>query len=207
MAKVAIIYYSATGHTYLVAQAVEEGARQAGAETRLRRVRELAPDEVVAQNAAWKAHLEATSHVPLATLEDLEWADAYIFGTPTRYGAVAAPLKAFLDSTGPLWAQGKLANKAAAVFTGAQNPHGGQEATLLTVYNVLCHWGAILVPPGYTDPAVFAAGGNPYGVSFTASRETKVGEEVLSAARYLGGRVARVAAVLAENRARLTGGR
>lgn len=199
MARVAVIYYSATGHTYQVARAVDEGARAAGAETRLRRVREIAPAEVVAQNPAWKAHLDATADVPLATLEDLDWADGFVFGTPTRYGAVAAPLKAFLDSSGPLWGQGKLANKAAAAFTGAANPHGGQETTLLTVYNVMYHWGAIIVPPGYTDKTVYAAGGNPYGVSFTASRDgSGVPTEVLAAARYLGERVARVSAALSE---------
>ncbi len=201
-AKVAIVYYSMTGRTYRVAQAVEEGARAAGAETRLRKVRDLVPPEVIAGVAPWQANVEATSGVPEASLDDLEWSDGYIFGTPTRYGSVAAPLKQLIDSTGPLWGQGKLANKAAAAFTGAQNPHGGQESTLLSLYNVFHHWGAVVVAPGYTDPAIFAAGGNPYGVSFTANRDT-VAEEVLAAARYMGGRVARYAALIAENRGRL----
>jgi NAD(P)H dehydrogenase (quinone) len=203
MAKVAIIYYSATGNTYRVARAVEEGARSAGAETRLRRVHELAPPEVIAGNPAWKAHREETASIPEASLEDLEWADGFVFGAPTRYGVMAAALKFFFDGSGALWGQGKLANKAVAAFSGAANPHGGQETTIMTIYNVMHHWGAILVPPGYTDQSVYAAGGNPYGVSFTANREAKQPDEVLAAARHLGARVARVAAVLAENRQRL----
>lgn len=202
MAKLAIVYYSMTGRTYRVAQAVAEGAAAAGAEVRLRKVRDLAPTEVIASMEPWQAHVAATSSVPEVSLDDLEWADGYIFGTPTRYGSMAAPLKQFIDSTGPLWGQGKLANKVAAGFTGAQNPHGGQESTLLSLYQVFYHWGAAVVPPGYTDPAVFAAGGNPYGVSHTADRDG-ISAEVLAAARYMGGRVARYAAVLAENRGRL----
>ncbi len=204
MAKIAIIYYSATGHTYQVAQAVEEGARQAGAETRLRTVRELAPDEAIATNQGWQAHRQATGHIQEATLDDLTWADGYLFGTPTRYGAVSAQLKQFLDTTGPIWGQGLLANKPVAAFTGAFNAHGGQETTLLTVYNVMYHWGAIIVPPGYTDPVLYGAGGNPYGVSYsTPQGDQGMPEAVLAAARYMGGRVARYAAVIAENRDRL----
>jgi NAD(P)H dehydrogenase (quinone) len=201
MARVAVIYYSATGNTYRVAQAMEEGARQAGAETRLRRVPEIAPEAAIAANPAWQAHREATSGVAEASHDDLTWADAYAFGAPTRYGALAAPLKAFFDGTGPLWGQGKLANKAVTAFTGAANPHGGQETTLITIYNTMYHWGAIIVPPGYTDRSLYAAGGNPYGVSFTASQDGNPPAEVLAAARYMGGRLARVADALARLRA------
>src|ERR1700746_3093159 len=113
--KVAIIYYSATGTTYHLARAVEQGASEAGAEVRLRKVRELAPDEAIASNEGWAAHRLATQDVEEATLDDLDWGDAVILGTPTRFGNVAAQLKQFLDTAGPLWAQGKLANK---VFSG-----------------------------------------------------------------------------------------
>jgi NAD(P)H dehydrogenase (quinone) len=198
-----VIYYSATGNTYRVAQAVEEGARAAGAETRLRRLPDLAPEAAIASMPAWKANVDATAHIPAASLDDLDWADGYVFGSPTRYGALAAPLKYFFEGSAQLWSQGKLANKAAAAFTGAANPHGGQETTLLTIYNVMYHWGAIIVPTGYTDKSIYAAGGNPYGVSFTASGDGNPAEEALAAARYLGGRVARVAAVLAEAKGRL----
>jgi len=205
MAKIAVIYYSSTGNTYEIAKAVEEGARQAGAETRLRKVRELAPDEVIATQAGWQAHVQATADVPEASLDDLDWADGYLFGTPTRYGVMSAQLKQFLDTSGPLWAQGKLANKPVSAFAGAGNAHGGQETTLLTIYNAMYHWGAIIVPTGYTDPILYAAGGNPYGISYSTPRDANgIPGEVLQAARYQGGRVARFADVISTHKDRLT---
>jgi len=200
-AKIAIIYYSMTGHAYQVARAFEEGAASAGAETRLRRVRELAPEETIAKMPDWKAHLDATRDVPEARLEDLDWANGFVFGTPTRFGAMSAQLKQFLDQAGPLWAQGKLSGKPVTAFAGAINPHGGQENTILNIHSVMHHWGAVILPPGYTDPSISAAGGNPYGVSYTAPRGAgEVSKEVLAAARYQGARLARYAAVLAANR-------
>jgi len=194
--KVAVIYYSATGNVYKLAQAIEEGAREAGAETRLKKVRELAPEEAVKSNQGWHDHVMATQDIPEAELDDLEWADAYIFGTPTRFGNVSAQLKQFIDTTGGLWFQGKLADKVVSGFTSASNPHGGQESTLLSLYNVFAHWGAILVTPGYTDPVLFEAGGNPYGASSTEEPT----EQELAAARYLGRRVAEKAALLTGSR-------
>jgi len=189
MAKVAVIYYSATGNVHQLAHAIEEGAREAGAETRVRHVAELAPEEAIAQNDVWAGHRERVKDEPVADLADLEWADAIVFGSPTRFGNVASQLKQFLDMTGPLWAQGKLVDKVVSGFTSAQNPHGGQESTLLALYATMYHWGAIVVAPGYSDPRIFAAGGNPYGVS--SSLEPTEAE--LDAARYQGERVARVA--------------
>ncbi len=204
-AKVAIFYYSAMGHAYQVAQAFEQGAKAEGAEVRLRKVPELASPEVVASNPAWKAHLEATRGVPEATLADLEWANGYVFGSPTRYGVMAAQMKQFLDSSGPLWGQGKLSHKPVTAFAGAMNPHGGQVNTISSIYNVMQHWGTIIVPTGYTDSSIYAAGGSPYGVIYTApAREsTAVEEQVLAAARYMGARLARYAQVLAANRDQL----
>jgi NAD(P)H dehydrogenase (quinone) len=200
MARVAVIYYSATGNVYGLARAVEEGAKEAGAEVRFRKVRELAPEEAVRSNRGWYDHALMTEDVPEASLEDLNWADAYVLGTPTRFGNVSAQLKQFIDTTGPLWAEGKLADKVASGFTSAQNPHGGQESTLLSMHNVFYHWGAIIVPPGYTDPLLFEAGGNPYGASSTGAEEGPSAGE-LAAARYLGRRVAEKAAALARSRA------
>jgi NAD(P)H dehydrogenase (quinone) len=205
VAKIAIIYYSSTGKNHQLAMAVEEGARSVGAETRVRRVRELAPDAAIDSRPGWRDHLEATRHIPEAELADLEWADGYVFGTPTRFGLPAAQLKQFLDQSGPLWAQGKLQDKPVSVFGGAGNAHGGQEATLLALNNVFYHWGCVIIPMGYTDPILRAAGGNPYGVSFTDTKSEPLPSEKIGAAHFLGQRLARFAAVLAENRAMLSG--
>ena len=194
--KVAVIYYSATGNVYRLAEAIEEGAKEAGAEVRFRKVRELAPEEAIKSNQGWSDHALMTEDVPEAQLEDLEWADAYIFGTPTRFGNVSAQLKQFIDTTGGLWFEGKLADKVVSGFTSASNAHGGQESTLLSLYNVFAHWGSIVVTPGYTDPVLFEAGGNPYGASST----NEPSEEELAAARYLGRRVAEKAALLTGSR-------
>ena len=115
--KIAVIYYSATGTTYQLARAVEQGASEAGAEVRFRRVRELAPDEAIASNQGWAAHRLESQHVVEAANDDIRWADAIIFGTPTRYGLPAAQLKQFIDTTGKLWAQGALLNKICSSFT------------------------------------------------------------------------------------------
>lgn len=200
MANLTIVYYSSTGQTWQIARAIEEGARAAGAEVRVRKVRELAGADAIAAKPAWKEHLEATRDVPEATLDDLDWADGFVFGTPTRFGLPAAQLKQFIDTLGPLWAQGKLQDKAAAAFTGAGNLHGGQESTLLALHNVFYHWGSIIVPVGYTDKLLYAAGGNPYGVSFSDGRGQPLAQETLAAARYQGQRVARFADLLAAAR-------
>lgn len=200
MAKIAIIYYSATGHSYEMAKAYAEGAKSVGADVRIRKVKELAPDQAIASNAGWKAHVEATQHVEEATLADLEWADGFVFGTPVRFGLPAAQLKQFIDTTGPLWAQGKLANKVVGAFAGAMNAHGGQESTILALSNTFYHWGSIMVPIGYTDPVNYAAGGNPYGVSYSAPMDsTGPSPEVLAAARYHGKRIADFAELISKN--------
>jgi NAD(P)H dehydrogenase (quinone) len=192
MTRVAVIYYSSTGHVHRLAEAVRDGAEEAGAEVRLRRVAELAPENAIQSNPDWAGHRDATRDIEEATLDDLDWADAYVFGSPTRFGNVSAQLKQFMDSAGPLWAEGKLAGKIASGFTSSQNPHGGQESTLLALYATMYHWGAIVVAPGYTDPRVVAAGGNPYGASST---DEPTPEEI-DGARHLGERVASIAARL-----------
>lgn len=197
MANVSVIYYSATGTNAAMAQATAEGASAVGAQTRVRIVAETVPAEVIAANPKWKAFVAANQAEPRASLDDLEWADAVVFGTPTRFGNVAAQLKAFMDSAGGLWFQGKLANKIYAGFTSAQNPHGGQESTLLALYTTIHHFGGIIATPGYTDGSVFAAGGNPYGPSVTTGSEGRGPNEAeLAHARYLGKRVAEFAAKL-----------
>lgn len=191
--KLSIIYYSSTGTNYQIATAVKQAAEEAGAEVRLRKVHELAPDLAIDGNPAWRVHVEATRDVAEATLDDLVWADAIILGSPTRYGNMAAQLKQFIDTTGGIWFQGKLANKVAAAFTSAFNDHGGQESTLLAMQNTFYHWGSFIVPPGYTDDAVYANGGNPYGVSSNAVGESgEIGDTVKAAAAHLAQRVVNV---------------
>ena len=200
--RIAVIYYSATGNVHRLARALAAGAEGAGAQTRLRRVAELAPASAIESNPAWRQHVEDTADVPVACLADLEWADGYAFGTPARFGNVASQLKQFIDTTGPLWAAGLLADKPVTGFTSAINAHGGNESTLLALYNTMYHWGAVIVPPGYTDEAVAAAGGNPYGAAHASSIGSP-GESVLAAARYQGTRLAHVAAAMARARASL----
>lgn len=190
--KIAVIYYSATGSVHALAEAVADGAASSGAEVRLRRVAELAPATAIDANPRWRAHLDTiAARIPEASLDDLEWAEGYAFGTPSRFGAPAAQLKQFLDSTGRLWMDGVLSNKPVTSFTSAMNRHGGQEATLLSLNNVFYHWGSILVPPGYTDPVLYGAGGNPYGTSHESGRAgTLPSEPLLAAAHYQGRRLA-----------------
>ena len=197
--KVAVIYYSATGSVYALAEAVAEGAEKAGAQVRVRKVRELAPEEAIASNSGWATHRAATQDVPEATLEDLDWADAVLLGSPTRYGLLAAQLKQFIDTTGPLWGQGRLADKVYSSFTSAGTTHGGQESTILALNNVFYHWGGLIVPPGYTDAIQFQAG-NPYGTSHvSANGANPPGEVELAAASYQGRRVAEIASMVKQS--------
>lgn len=181
--KLAIIYYSSTGTNHQLSKWAEAAAKNLGAEVRFRKVKELAPQEAIAANEDWKKHLEATKDVQEASMDDLEWADAYIFSAPTRYGNLPSQLKQFLDTTGGLWFKGKLANKVVSGMTSASNVHGGQESTLLSLYKTMFHWGAIVAAPGYTDEAIFNAGGNPYGVSVTAGKN-EMGEKVKKAVEH-----------------------
>lgn len=190
----AIIYYSATGTVHALAQATAEGAEKAGAQVRLRKVAELAPAEAISANPAWGQHLQDTADVAEATLDDLARADAVLFGTPTRFGNPASQLRAFIDTTGPLWARGGLAGKVYSAFTASNTTHGGQESTLLALGNTFYHWGGIIVPPGYTDPIQYQSG-NPYGTSHVAG-DGPPDEVALQAARHQARRAVETAAAL-----------
>lgn len=166
MSKLAIVYYSQTGNVHSLAAEASKAAESVGAEVRLRRVQELAPQEAIDSNSDWAAHAQATADIPEADISDLEWADAILLGSPTRYGLPTSQLKQFIDQTGPLWQQGKLVNKVAASFTSSATSHGGQESTILALNNTFYHWGCIIVGPGYADPIQFDPEvGNPYGAS------------------------------------------
>ncbi|MFI5488626.1 NAD(P)H:quinone oxidoreductase [Micromonospora echinaurantiaca] len=197
--NVAIIYYSATGTVHTLAQAAAEGAEKAGAQVRLRKVAELAPPEAINARPEWVQHRADTADVAEAGLDDLAWADVVLFGTPTRFGNVASQLKAFIDTTGPLWLRGGLADKVYAAFTASNTAHGGQEATLLALGNVFYHWGGIIVPPGYTDPVQFQSG-NPYGTSHVTG-DGPPGDVARQAARHQARRAVDTAAALKAGRA------
>ncbi|MDW0118290.1 NAD(P)H:quinone oxidoreductase [Sporosarcina thermotolerans] len=182
--KLAVVFYSMGGTNYQLAKWAADGAKEAGAEVKIVKVQELAPQSVIDSNEAWKATVNATKDVPVATSEDLEWADAIIFSVPTRFGNMPSQMKQFLDIQGGLWASGKTINKVVSAMTSAQNPHGGQEATLLSLYTSMMHWGAIIATPGYTDPIIFGAGGNPYGTSVTVGQDGKMIEDVQGAVKH-----------------------
>ncbi|GII77977.1 NAD(P)H:quinone oxidoreductase type IV [Sphaerisporangium rufum] len=199
--KLAIIYYSSTGTVHAMAERLAQTGEKAGAQVRVRRVAELAPAEAIEANEDWRRHAEQTKDIPVATPDDLVWADAVLFGTPTRYGNVASQLKQYLDTLGPQWQQGLLADKVYAGFTATMTAHGGQESTLLALYNTVHHFGGILVAPGYTDPLKFADG-NPYGVSHVTggSNSDPLTEVQFAALDHLAGRVVHVAGRLAGDR-------
>ncbi len=201
MTNLAVIYYSSTGTTDAMARRCAATAEKHGAEVRLRQVEETAPDEAVSANERWQAHVAETTDEPRADAKDLTWADAVLIGSPTRYGNVASQLKSYLDSLGPEWAAGKLQDKVYAGFTSSMTAHGGQETTLLALYNTIYHFGGILVPPGYTDPVKFAEG-NPYGVSHVTggANDAPPGDDVLMALDHLTERVLTVSRALETDR-------
>jgi NAD(P)H dehydrogenase (quinone) len=201
MTKIAVIFYSATGDVRAMAEAVAEGAIDTGAEVRLREVRELSEELLISQRQYWGRHRSVLPLLPAAELADLDWADGFAFGSPTRFGNVAAQLKIFLDQAGELWQNGRLANKAATAFTSSRSAHGGQEATILALANTLYHWGTIIVPLAYTAREAIDGGGNPYGASFTSGRSVSGPDEsTLIVARSQGARLTQVARVLAAAR-------
>ena len=181
--KLAIVYYSMSGTNFQLSNWAKEAAEEAGAEVRLVKAGELAPQEVVDANPAWKAQKEKEKDVKVATSDDLVWADAIIFSAPTRFGNVASQIKQFMDLQGGIWSEGKLVNKVVSAMSSAQNQHGGQEQTIQAIYTTMMHWGAIIVAPGYTDNSIFAAGGNPYGTSVTAGPDGMV-EDVEAAVKH-----------------------
>lgn len=182
--KLSIIYYSTYGSNVQLAKWAEEEALKLGAEVRVRQVQELAPQSVIDSQAPWKANQEATKNTPIATSDDITWADAILFSVPSRFGNVPSQFKQFIDIQGGIWATGKTVNKAVSAMSSAQNPHGGQEATLLNLYTSMYHWGAIVVTPGYTDASVGLAGGNPYGTSVTIGQDGKMVENVKPAVEH-----------------------
>jgi NAD(P)H dehydrogenase (quinone) len=191
--KLAVIFYSSYGTNYKLAKWAQEGAEAAGAEVRVLKVPELIPEQVVNTNAGMKACVEMTKDIPIATSSDLEWADAYIFTTGTKFGNISSQMKNFFDMQGGLWAGGKLQDKVVSAMSSAQNPNGGQESTVKAIYGTMMHWGAIIAAPGYTDNSAFKAGGNPYGTSVTVGADGEMIEDVEDAVKHQAKRTVEVA--------------
>ena len=193
--KILIPFYSRTGTIEALAKAVAEGAAAEGAEVRLRRARELVGPDIMASVPGWKESAEAMNQRYAApTADDAVWADGVIFGTPTRFGSMASELKAYIDSLGALWAQGKLNGKAGSAFAGSGQPHGGNESTVISLWNPLAHLGFIIVPTGYADGVMFAGAGSPYGASVISGHPPAGPTEAeLAVARFQGKRVTQVA--------------
>ncbi len=195
--NILIAFYSRTGITEALAKSIAEGAQSAGAEVRLRRCREFVGPDVMATAPGWIESAQAmNARYEAPTAADVEWADGIIFGTPTRFGNVSSELKAYVDSLGGLWRQGKLNGKAGGMFCSTSGRHGGNESTILSMYPVMSHLGLVIVPLGYTDPAMFAAG-TPYGsTSISGQTATPPNEQDLAVARHQGVRTAQVAKAL-----------
>jgi NAD(P)H dehydrogenase (quinone) len=200
--KILVLYYSTYGHIHTMAQAVAEGARSvAGSEVKVRRVPETLPDELLAKIGALEAQKQFAD-IPIATLEDLTAADAIIFGTPTRFGMMAAQMKAFLDGSGGLWSKGALIGKIGSVFTSSATQHGGQESTILNFHTVLLHHGMLIagLPYSFAGQGIITeiTGGSPYGASTITgndgSRQPSTNE--IEGARFQGKHVAELAARL-----------
>ncbi|QUN32742.1 NAD(P)H:quinone oxidoreductase (plasmid) [Cupriavidus sp. KK10] len=195
--KVLIVFYSRNSSTEMLAKAVAEGALEAGAEVRMRRVREVVGPDVMRQAPGWLENAtEMNAKYEAPTEADAEWADAIVFGTPTRFGSISAELKAYIDGLGGLWFAGKLNGKVGSVFGSTSSRHGGNEATLLATYAPMAHLGLIIVPLGYADAAMFKAG-TPYGATHVSQRDAvKPDDDHLAVARFQGRRVTTVARAL-----------
>src|SRR6516225_1405689 len=203
--KVQVIFYSMYGHVYRMAEAIAEGARQvSGAEVGVYQVPELIPDDILEKYGA-KAARASFTKVPVAKVEQIADAHALIFGTPTRFGNMAAQMRNFLDQTGPLWMRGALIGKVGSVFASTASQHGGQETTIISFHLTLLHQGMIIVGLPYTfrDLATMReiTGGTPYG----ASCVTGAGSELrmptpleLEMCRYQGEHVARITSRLVQ---------
>ena len=208
MPKILVLFYSRTGNTASIAEAIAEGARSVRfSEVELRRIDDLAPPAMIHANPAWtesRVRL-ANTYQTLGSPQELGDYDALILGSPTRFGVMAAELKSVLDQVGGLWKHGALVNKVGAAFTTVSTPHGGHETTLWSIMTPMANLGMILVPPGYTDAVMYKAG-SPYGATATVNSTSSIGEADLAAARHQGKRVAEVTGWIAHAKSHEHGG-
>jgi NAD(P)H dehydrogenase (quinone) len=200
--KVQVIFYSMFGHVYRMAEAIVEGAKRVpGAEVSLYQVAELLPDEVLEKYGA-KAARASLAKIPVASVDRLADAHAIIFGTPTRFGNMAAQMRSFLDQTGGLWMKGALVGKVGSVFASTATQHGGQETTITSFHSTLLHHGMVIVGVPYSESGLShmgdITGGTPYGATTLAGTDGSrhPSENELKIARYQGKHVAEIAAKL-----------
>ncbi len=171
--RLLIVFYSRSGTVEALAVAAAEAARQAGAELRVRRAREVADTEAMGRVKGWLESAERQNALYEApTKDDAEWADAILFGTPCYFGTMATELKNFFDQLGPQWKSGALAGKVGGAFATASWPHGGTEVVTLSLYAPMAHLGMVILPTGYTDEAMLEAG-SPYGASAICGSESR----------------------------------
>ncbi|MCY0936754.1 NAD(P)H-dependent oxidoreductase [Streptomyces sp. H34-S4] len=198
MTNIAVIYYSSTGSTFKLAEAAADGAAKAGAEVRLLRIAEIAPNGEAAGREGSAGHQDATRGIPVATLADLEWADGILLGTPVHFGLAAPQLMHFINSTSRLSIEGKLLNKAVSAFAAGSAAHGGQVSAILALHNAITHWGSVIVSTGSVDPVLYKPkNGNPYGASaVVGANPGQVPEENLEAAAFQARRTLEVASVM-----------
>jgi NAD(P)H dehydrogenase (quinone) len=198
MSKLLVLYYSTYGHVETLAEAIAEGARSVpGTEVALKRVPELMSKEVAEQAGA-----KLDQKAPIASVEELAEYDGIVFGTPTRFGNMAAQMRNFLDQTGGLWFGGKLIGKVGSVFCSTGSQHGGQETTITSFHTTLLHHGMVVVGVPYSKQNLMEvgemSGGTPYGATTIAgsqgSRQPSANE--LAIARFQGEHVAKIAAKL-----------
>jgi NAD(P)H dehydrogenase (quinone) len=201
--KILVVFYSTYGHVHDMAQAVAKGAKQVpGADVDIRQVPETLSDDVLEKMGATEAK-KTFAHVPVCTVEELEKADAVIFGTPTRFGNMCGQMRQFLDATGQLWANGSLIGKVGSVFVSSATQHGGQESTILSFHITLLHHGFVVVGLPYSFQGQMRideiTGGSPYGASTIAGGDgaRQPSETELEGARFQGNHVAKIAAKLA----------
>ncbi len=198
MTKVLVLYYSSYGHIEQMAKAAAEGvAKVSGATAVVKRVPETVPAEVAKQ-----MHFKLDQAAPIATVDELADYDAIIFGTPTRYGNMAAQMKTFIDQTGGLWMKGALVGKVGSVISSSATQHGGQETTITSFHTVLFHHGMVVVGLPYSCQAQMGVeeikGGSPYGATTIAGADgsRQPSEQELGMARFQGEHVAKIAAKL-----------
>lgn len=196
--NIQIVFYSMYGHVFRMAEAVAEGVKSVeGVNAAIYQVPELVPQDILEKSGAAKAR-EAFSHIPFAKVDHLPFADAIIFGAPTRFGNMCSQMRNFLDQTGGLWAKGALIGKVGSVFTSTATQHGGQETTITSFHTTLLHLGMVIVGVPYSETRLLnmteISGGSPYGASTIAAGDGSrlPSENELGIARFQGRHVAEI---------------